>query len=148
MALVFPGPTDGSRRQWLLLFLLILLSQLGVIAWRQAAPPAAVHLLPPVKAIIEVTDPSAPPLSSGAVRVVAELGPISPRKVRINRATREELLACPGLGEAMVDRLLDARRQRPFADWDDLRRRVKGLGPARLDGLRQAGVELGSEGDE
>ena len=65
--------------------------------------------------------------------------------LELNQASRAQLESLPGLGPALTERLLAARQQQPFADWPDLLRRVKGLGPrlaARLSaqGLRVQGL--------
>jgi competence protein ComEA len=70
--------------------------------------------------------------------------------VEVNTATRARLEALPGLGPALVQRLL---AERPFADWDDLMRRVPGVkaGTARrlsAAGLRVAGQAWSTAGSE
>ncbi|MCY4744393.1 helix-hairpin-helix domain-containing protein [Pelomonas sp. UHG3] len=70
--------------------------------------------------------------------------------VEVNTATRARLEALPGLGPALVQRLL---AKRPFADWDDLMRRVPGVkaGTARrlsAAGLRVAGQAWSTAGSE
>ena len=56
-----------------------------------------------------------------------------------NTATRAELESLPGLGPALVQRLLAAR---PFADWADLLKRVQGLGAASARKLSAAGLRV------
>ena len=56
-----------------------------------------------------------------------------------NTATRAELESLPGLGPALVQRLLAAR---PFADWADLLERVRGLGAASAEKLSGAGLRV------
>lgn len=70
--------------------------------------------------------------------------------VEVNTATRARLEALPGLGPALVQRLL---AERPFADWADLMRRVPGVkaGTARrlsAAGLRVAGQPWSAAGSE
>ncbi len=65
----------------------------------------------------------------------------------INRASRAELESLNGLGPAMVERILQARQQAPFEDWQDLQQRVRGLRRPSLlklsaQGLRVAGRAL------
>ncbi|NLI76208.1 MAG: hypothetical protein GX442_07185 [Candidatus Riflebacteria bacterium] len=74
---------------------------------------------------------------------IEERGPVSPRLVRLNAATVEELDACPGVGPALAARIRDERAKGPFRDWDDLARRVPGIGDGTVDRLREAGVTLG-----
>jgi DNA uptake protein ComE-like DNA-binding protein len=47
-------------------------------------------------------------------------------KLDLNAASAKELTTVPGLGDAMIKLLMAAR---PFADWDDVMRRVRGFGP-------------------
>jgi competence protein ComEA len=55
--------------------------------------------------------------------------------VDINRASPEELQRLPGVGPALSARIVEARRQRPFASVDELRL-VPGIGPKTLERLR------------
>lgn len=65
--------------------------------------------------------------------------PIEPRPLEskdLNQATRSDLLALPGVGPALADSILEARKQkggfRSYAELDE----VPGIGPSRLDTLR------------
>ncbi len=60
----------------------------------------------------------------------------------INDATRAQLEQLNGIGVTMADRILIERDRRPFADWDDLERRVKGVRGARAQRLRAQGVTV------
>ncbi len=71
-------------------------------------------------------------------------------EVEANTATRAELESLPGLGPALVQRLLAAR---PFKDWTDLTRRVPGVKAAMArklsaTGLRVAGQAFSAVGGE
>jgi competence protein ComEA len=61
-------------------------------------------------------------------------------EVEANTATRADLESLPGLGPALVQRLLAAR---PFADWADLMRRVSGVKAATAKKLSAAGLRVG-----
>jgi competence protein ComEA len=67
-------------------------------------------------------------------------------EVDANTATRAQLESLPGLGPALVRRLLAAR---PFQDWADLTKRVPGIRAATArklsaEGLRVAGQPYGN----
>jgi comEA protein len=60
----------------------------------------------------------------------------APRKVNINEATAPELIALPGIGPAMAERILAYRKEHGrFTSVDELDR-VRGIGPASLRRLR------------
>ncbi|RTL37037.1 MAG: helix-hairpin-helix domain-containing protein [Burkholderiales bacterium] len=64
----------------------------------------------------------------------------------VNTASRAQLESVPGLGPALVQRLLAGR---PFSDWADLLKRVPGIKAATArklsaSGLRVAGRPFGS----
>ena len=61
----------------------------------------------------------------------------TPLRANVNRASREELLAVRGIGVRTADRILRERADRPFADLEDLRRRLR---PSRRtwEAIRQA----------
>jgi competence protein ComEA len=49
-----------------------------------------------------------------------------------NTAPASVLEALPHVGPGLVKRLIEQRKVRPFASTEDLRRRVRGIGPATL----------------
>jgi competence protein ComEA len=59
--------------------------------------------------------------------------------VEANTATRAQLESLPGLGPALVQRLLAAR---PFQDWPDLMQRVPGIKVATARKLSAAGLRV------
>jgi competence protein ComEA len=65
-----------------------------------------------------------------------------PTEVEVNTASRAALESLPGLGPALVQRLLDAR---PFADWPDLMRRVPGVKTSTARKLSAAGLRVAGE---
>lgn len=62
--------------------------------------------------------------------------------VEANTATRAQLESLPGLGPALVQRLLAAR---PFADWADLLKRVPGIRAATARKLSDAGLRVAGQ---
>jgi len=60
----------------------------------------------------------------------------------INRASQAELERLRGVGPHLSARILAARDQTLFSDWDDLRRRVAGLGPAQSARLSREGLTV------
>lgn len=63
-------------------------------------------------------------------------------EVEANTATRAELESLPGLGPALVQRLLAAR---PFKDWSDLMQRVPGIKAAMARKLSAAGLRVAGQ---
>ncbi|MEY2593844.1 MAG: hypothetical protein RI972_1533, partial [Pseudomonadota bacterium] len=47
--------------------------------------------------------------------------------IDLNQATRAEIESVRAVGVELTERLLQARQQAPFSDWQDLRHRVKGV---------------------
>lgn len=62
--------------------------------------------------------------------------------VDVNRADLATLEAVTGVGPTLAAAILEERDRAPFADWADLLRRVKGLGPASAARLSQAGLTV------
>lgn len=68
--------------------------------------------------------------------------PAAALALEINTATRAQLEQLPGLGVATTERILQARGERPFADWDDLAARVAGLRGKRAEQLHRQGLTV------
>ena len=57
------------------------------------------------------------------------------RKINLNTATQAELIALPGIGPSMANRILALRRVRAFTRVEDLLQ-VRGIGESKLNKLR------------
>jgi competence protein ComEA len=68
--------------------------------------------------------------------------PLAATALEINTATRAQLEQLPGLGVATTERILQARSERPFADWKDLAARVSGLRGKRAEQLDRQGLTV------
>ncbi|MDG0852812.1 ComEA family DNA-binding protein [Roseateles puraquae] len=65
--------------------------------------------------------------------------------IEVNTAKRATLESVPGLGPALVQRLLAAR---PFTGWPDLMQRVPGIKAATATRLSAAGLRVAGEAFE
>jgi competence protein ComEA len=50
----------------------------------------------------------------------------------LNTASQAELESIRGIGPELSQRILEARRERVFSDWDDVMQRVRGAGKATV----------------
>ena len=62
--------------------------------------------------------------------------------LEINQASEAELDGLRGIGPPFTRRLLAAREERLFTDWQDLRSRVKGMGPKLSQSLSDIYIPL------
>lgn len=62
--------------------------------------------------------------------------------VDLNLATEVELDGLQGVGPALSQQVLQERQKSPFRDWDDVTRRVKGIGPQKARSLSEQGVRV------
>jgi competence protein ComEA len=76
----------------------------------------------------------------GAVTLLAQAQ--AQAEVDVNTASRAALESLPGLGPALVERLLAGR---PFKDWPDLMRRVPGVKAATARKLSAAGLRVAGQ---
>ena len=60
--------------------------------------------------------------------------------VDINKATEAELDGIKGIGPATSKLILEERKTAPFGDWNDLTKRVKGIGAKRAERLSNQGL--------
>lgn len=79
-----------------------------------------------------VPDPIAPPALDMPVPVNTTS---APAKININIASRDDLDQIPGVGPALADRIIAARKRKPFARPEDLIE-VSGIGPKTFEKMR------------
>lgn len=68
--------------------------------------------------------------------------------LEINQANEAELDGLRGIGPPFTRRLLAAREQRLFTDWQDLQARVKGVGPKLSKSLSDQGLTVNGQSYE
>lgn len=73
--------------------------------------------------------------------------PLSTAALEINVASRAQLEQLNGVGVTMAEQMLAERAKAPFAGWDDLRQRVKGIGSKRAAQWQAQGVTVNGEGE-
>jgi len=76
------------------------------------------------------------------VAILLALLPAAAAALEINAASRAQLEQLQGLGVAMTERVIQARAERPFADWRDLEARVAGIRGRRAEQLHRQGVTV------
>lgn len=65
--------------------------------------------------------------------------------VDANKATSAELTEVKGIGPATAARIIDARKQGPFKNWDDLIARIKGIAPTSAGKLSDGGLTINGQ---
>lgn len=130
-----------SELRLLLVLAGVLLAGVGVREWRAGFPAHADRL----EQFDRQTRPPAPP--PGAIPVASVRPPaggappaggdMDPRPLDLNRASAEQLARLPGVSESLARRIVVDREQAgPFASPCALRR-VRGVGPRTLAGIRR-----------
>ncbi len=77
-----------------------------------------------------------------SVSSIEQTGADALDRIIINEASREQLLACPGIGSKTADLIITERRFAQFSDWRDFDDRVKNIGPAKIQAMKEAGVRI------
>ena len=62
--------------------------------------------------------------------------------LELDRAREIDLDGLRGLGPASTRKILQERQRQPFEDWQDLMRRVPGIGPAKAADLSKQGLRV------
>lgn len=76
--------------------------------------------------------------------VLAQIG-VAWSAIEANQAPPQDLVAIKGIGPATSQRIIEARREQPFNDWDDFIRRVRGIGPATAARLSAHGLTVNGQ---
>ena len=69
----------------------------------------------------------------------------SAHALEINQASEAELDSVRGMGPAMSRAILAERQRKPFADWADLMRRVKGIRSASAERFAAQGLTVNGQ---
>ena len=77
--------------------------------------------------------------------VVGAIAMVCASAQEINTASRAELEQLNGIGVTLADRIINERERAPFAGWDDLERRVKGMRGARAKRLQAQGATVNGQ---
>lgn len=77
--------------------------------------------------------------------LAALLLPLAVSALELNVASRAQLEQLDGIGVVLAEQILVERGKAPFADWSDLRKRVKGIGAKRIRQWQAQGVTVGDE---
>jgi competence protein ComEA len=78
------------------------------------------------------------------IALLASLSLAAFAAVDVNKASKAELEALPGVGNALSTRVLAERQKAPFKSWADLIERVRGVGPGNAVKLSKAGLTVGA----
>lgn len=65
--------------------------------------------------------------------------------VDVNKASHSDLTEVKGIGPATATRIMDARKQGPFKNWDDLIGRVKGIAATSAGKLSEGGLTVNGQ---
>ena len=62
--------------------------------------------------------------------------------LEVNLASQAELESIAGIGPDLATRIIAVRRAKPFDDWNDFRKRVRGVGTSRAARLSTEGLTI------
>jgi len=77
--------------------------------------------------------------------VLALASAVAMAAVDVNQADQAALETVRGVGPTLSGKLIDARKQSAFKDWNDLIERVNGVGPGSAARLSAAGLTINGE---
>lgn len=78
----------------------------------------------------------------GAWLAACALAAAHAQALDLNTASLAQLEALGGIGTGLAARMIDERTRRPFNDWQDAQRRVKGLGSKVAAQLSEQGLTV------
>lgn len=67
------------------------------------------------------------------------------QSIDLNKATEVELDGLKGVGPVLTQQVMTERKKSAFTDWDDVTRRVKGIGPQKAKSLSEQGVRVNGQ---
>lgn len=73
---------------------------------------------------------------------LAWMGLTGAQPLDLNQANEMMLDGLQGVGPTLTRAVLSEREKAPFKDWDDVTRRVKGIGPNKARHLSEQGVRV------
>lgn len=79
------------------------------------------------------------------VLLTTALFPLLGHALEINDANRAQLEQLDGIGVVLADKMLQERSKARFENWDDLRKRVKGLSGKRVQQWQSSGVTVNGD---
>lgn len=65
--------------------------------------------------------------------------------VDVNKASHADLIEVKGIGPATATRIIDARKQSPFKNWEDLITRVKGIAETTAGKFSAGGLTVNGQ---
>jgi DNA uptake protein ComE-like DNA-binding protein len=135
-----PELTKKILNQTRLLIAAILLC--GII-WQFALKDA--RLIYPDQAVPEgelLVEISSTETNQTVIKSVSQNGAPDPNHIDINTADYDQLILCPGIGPKTAEKILLERSYGKFADWRDLKDRVKSITAGKISELKANGVKL------
>ena len=125
--------TFGGRQAFLLLLIASLMGLHAASSYLfQPSLPNATRWAPKQGVLSSKAQKS--PRGGGAIGHIRKIPPAAP--LDINRATREELMALPGIGPALAERIVAYREEKgPFLEISEIKE-VSGIGEKRYERIK------------
>ena len=81
-------------------------------------------------------------MKAALVAALIGLATLPAAALEVNQASQAELESITGIGVDLATRIIAARQERPFEDWNDFAARVRGIGAARAARLSETGLTV------